>query len=92
MFAQEVTQPSFETKLRINLTYLPHGDYYWRVKTRIPNAGDTWSEVQKITIAVANAVDDVETNDPETIKWLEDGQVYIKRQGVTYDMLGNIIK
>lgn len=92
VFAQEVTQPSFETKLRINLEYLPHGDYYWRVKTRIPNAGDTWSEVQKITIALADAVENVEANNPETIKWIEEGQVYIMRQGVTYDMLGNVVQ
>ena len=91
VFAQEVTEPSFETKLRINLDYLPMGDYYWRVKTRIPNAGDTWSNVQKVTISLEDAVENVHVGDQPT-KWIEDGQVYIQRQGATYDMLGNIIQ
>ena len=91
VFAQEVTEPSFETKLRINLDYLPMGDYYWRVKTRIPNAGDTWSNVQKVTISLEDAVENVHVGDQPT-KWIEDGQVYIQRQGTTYDMLGNIIQ
>ena len=67
------------------------GDYYWRVKTRIPNAGDTWSNVQKVTISLEDAVENVHVGDQPT-KWIEDGQVYIQRQGATYDILGNIIQ
>lgn len=92
VMAQEVTSTSFNTKLRHNLEYLPFGDYYWRVKTRIPNAGDTWSEVQKITLSIEDAVDDVSTQTERPIKWFEDGQVLIKRQKTTYNILGNIIK
>ena len=58
VFAQEVTQTDFYTGNRINLSYLPHGTYYWRVKTRIPNAGDTWSEAFTVTIADADALEE----------------------------------
>jgi hypothetical protein len=91
VFAQEVTEPLFDTKWRINLDYLPLGDYYWRVKTRIPNAGDTWSAVQKVTFAIEDAVENIHV-DSDVSKWIEDGQVYIERSGATYNMLGNIIK
>lgn len=60
VFAQEVTSVLFETGWRLNLDYLPLGDYYWRVKTRIPNAGDVWSDVQKLTLAIEDAVEDTE--------------------------------
>ena len=90
VFAQELTTNSFETKLRINLEYLPLGDYYWRVKTRIPNAGDTWSSVQKVTLSLEDAVDYLHTAAQPT-KWMENGQLYIERQGMTYDILGSII-
>ena len=92
IFAQEVIQPSFETSLRFNLDYLPLGDYYWRVKTRIPNAGDTWSSVQKLTIALEDAVTNVTEVNDKVEKWVEDGQVYIMRNGCTYNVLGNIAK
>lgn len=91
VFAQEVTETTFETKNRINLEYLPLGDYYWRVKTRIPNAGDTWSEVKKITISLEDAVTNITTENSNTIKWVSDGQIYIERQGITYNVLGNIV-
>ena len=90
VFAQELTTTSFETKLRINLEYLPLGDYYWRVKTRIPNAGDTWSSVQKVTLSLEDAVDNLYTTTQPT-KWIENGQLYIERQGMTYDILGSMI-
>jgi hypothetical protein len=92
VFAQEVTSPSFESKLRINLEYLPLGDYYWRVKTRIPNAGDTWSAVQKVTLSLENAVEDVVAEVGDTEKWIENGIVYIKRGNNTYNLLGNIVQ
>ena len=92
IFAQEVIQASFETSLRFNLDYLPLGDYYWRVKTRIPNAGDTWSSVQKLTIALEDAVTNVTEVNDKVEKWVEDGQVYIMRNGCTYNVLGNIAK
>lgn len=91
VFAQELTDTSFETKLRKNLEYLPLGDYYWRVKTRIPNAGDTWSAIQKVTISLEDAVEDINAETLKAEKWIENGQVYIMRQGTTYDMLGNTI-
>ena len=91
VFAQEVTNNSFETTIRKNLDYLPLGDYYWRIKTRIPNAGDTWSPVYKVTISLADAVEDIITDDNKTEKMLIDGKVYIVRQEKTYDLLGNII-
>lgn len=91
IFAQEVTDTSFETKLRINLQYLPLGDYYWRVKTRIPNAGDTWSVTQRVTISLENAVEDIIVGTENSVKWVEDGNVYIKRGDKTYNLLGNII-
>jgi len=91
VFAQETTTPSFSTELRINMEYLPLGDYYWRVKTRIPNAGDTWSKVQKFTLALEDAVEDV-LQPQQPIKWIENGQLYIQRGDKTYDILGNTIK
>lgn len=91
IFAQEVTDTSFETKLRINLQYLPLGDYYWRVKTRIPNAGDTWSVTQRVTISLENAVEDIIVGTENSVKWVENGNVYIKRGDKTYNLLGNII-
>ena len=91
VFAQEVTENTFDTENRINLEYLPLGDYYWRVKTRIPNAGDTWSEVKKITISLEDAVTNIRTENSNTIKWVSDGQIYIERQGITYNVLGNIV-
>ena len=90
VFAQELTETSFETKMRKNLEYLPFGDYYWRVKTRIPNAGDTWSQVQKVTLSIEDAVENIHTTPPST-KWIEDGQVYIRQQGKTFNILGTII-
>lgn len=91
IFAQEVTDTSFETKLRINLQYLPLGDYYWRVKTRIPNAGDTWSVTQRVTISLENAVEDIIVGTENSVKWVENGNVYIKRDDKTYNLLGNTI-
>ncbi len=91
VFAQETTNTAFDTQLRINLSYLPLGDYYWRVKTRIPNAGDTWSEVQKITISLENSVSNIHTESNATEKWLMDGQLYIKHHGKIYNTLGNTI-
>lgn len=91
VFAQETTENSFDSQLRINLSYLPYGDYYWRVKTRIPNAGDTWSQVHKITIALENSVEDIDVKNDHIEKMLIDGKVYIKRQEIIYDILGNII-
>ena len=90
VFAQELTETTFDTDNRINLEYLPLGDYYWRVKTRIPNAGDTWSAVQKVTLSLEDAVDNILHAD-QPIKWVEDGQVYIHRQGKTYNILGAIV-
>ena len=92
VFAQEVTENEFETKKRINLEYLPLGDYYWRVKTRIPNSGDTWSVVQKVTISLENALEDIAVETADTEKWIENGTVYIKRGNNIYNLLGNIIK
>ena len=91
VFAQETTDTSFETKIRKNLEYLPLGDYYWRVKTRIPNAGDTWSDVQKITISLENSVSNIHTESNTTEKWLMDGNLYIKHQDNIYNILGNTI-
>jgi hypothetical protein len=90
VFAQELTETTFDTDNRINLEYLPLGDYYWRVKTRIPNAGDTWSAVQKVTLSLEDAVDNILHAD-QPIKWVEEGQVYIHRQGKTYNILGAIV-
>lgn len=92
VFAQEVTDTSFETKLRINLSYLPLGDYYWRVKTRIPNAGDTWSKVQKVTLSLEDAVEDILTETTQPGKRFQDGLIYIDHAGKTYNLLGNIIE
>lgn len=90
VMAQEVTTTSFDTELRLSLEYLPLGDYYWRVKTRIPNAGDTWSKVHKVTLSLEDNVENVHASSQPT-KWIEDGQVRIYRQGKVYNMLGNII-
>ena len=92
VFAQELTETSFETKLRINLKYLPLGTYYWRVKTRIPNAGDTWSATQQVVISLEDAVEDINASTTSTEKWMKDGRVYITHQDKTYDMLGNLVK
>ena len=62
------------------------------MKTRIPNAGDTWSSVQKLTIALEDAVTNVTEVNDKVEKWVEDGQVYIMRNGCTYNVLGNIAK
>ena len=93
VFAQEVTSVLFETGWRLNLDYLPLGDYYWRVKTRIPNAGDAWSKVQKLTLAIEDAVEDVELEKEMVIveKRVEDGQVYIYREGIIYNLLGSVV-
>lgn len=93
VFAQEVTSVLFETGWRLNLDYLPLGDYYWRVKTRIPNAGDVWSDVQKLTLAIEDAVEDAELEKEMVIveKRVEDGQVYIYREGIIYNLLGSVV-
>ena len=93
VFAQEVTSVLFETGWRLNLDYLPLGDYYWRVKTRIPNAGDVWSDVQKLTLAIEDAVEDTELEKEMVIveKRVEDGQVYIYREGIIYNLLGSVV-
>ena len=91
IFAQETTEPSFETSLRKSLEYLPFGEYYWRVKTRIPNAGDIWSDVQVFSIDLEDALDDMQVSQILPTKWIKDGRVFIQRGDNTYDMLGNII-
>jgi hypothetical protein len=78
--------------LRLNLNYLPLGDYYWRVKTRIPNAGDTWSKVQKVTLSLEDAVEDILTETTQPGKRFQDGLIYIDHAGKTYNLLGNVIE
>lgn len=90
--AQEITTATFDTSLRLNLKQLPLGEYYWRVKTRIPNAGDTWSEVFSFLIALDDAIENIPENQrTKTEKWIEDGQLYIQHDGKTYNMLGHTI-
>ena len=89
VFAQEITENSFDSKNRLNLDYLPFGDYYWRVKTRIPNAGDVWTEVHKVSISEADAVENVTAQDVALTKWMDNGQIYIQRGNDTYNILGN---
>lgn len=59
VFAQEVTGTTFDSANRINLKYLPHGTYWWRVKTRIPNAGDTWSEAFAVNLSDTDALEEI---------------------------------
>lgn len=89
VMAQEITTNTFDTDCRINLEKLPLGDYYWRVKTRIPNAGDKWSEVQKFTISLEDAVENVHAP-ILPVKKIVDGKILIQHEQTTYDILGNI--
>ena len=91
IFTQETTATSFETDNRVNLEYLPLGVYYWRVKTRIPNAGDTWSKVQKFSLSLTDALENTITHNNSPYKILQDGRFFILRGEITYDLFGNII-
>lgn len=91
IFTQETTATSFATENRVNIEYLPLGDYYWRVKTRIPNAGDTWSEVQKFSLSLTDALENTITHNNSPYKILQDGRIFILRGERTYDLFGNII-
>ena len=88
---QEVITTTFSTDLRINLQQLPLGNYYWRVKARIPNAGDTWSPVRRVEFALEDAVDNVEVEQQKCQKYFENGLLLIQREGHIYDVLGNEI-
>ena len=88
---QEVVTTTFSTDLRINLQQLPLGNYYWRVKARIPNAGDTWSPVRRVEFALEDAVDNIEVTIPECKKYVENGLLLIEREGRIYNLLGNEI-
>ena len=59
VFAQETTVTDFYTDRRIILSYLPYGTYWWRVKTRKPNANDVWSEPNMIVLSDADALEEV---------------------------------
>ena len=90
VMAQEVTTTSFSTDMRLNLGDLPLGTYYWRVKTRIPNSGDCWSEVRKVIFSTADAVEDIRMVSTENKKWIEDNRLYIAHDNRVYDILGNV--
>lgn len=94
VMAQEVTGTSFSTDMRLNLQQLPLGTYYWRVKTRIPNSGDCWSEVRKVEFSTADAVENIGTDDSQwaSRKWMEDGVLRIEHAGRVYDAQGNVLK
>ena len=92
LVVQEVVSTTFSTDLRINLEYLDFGVYYWRVKARVPNAGDTWSVVRSVEFALEDALENVleeETSPCE--KMLQNGLLLIERGGKLYDALGNQI-
>ncbi len=90
VMAQEVTTTSFSTDMRLNLGDLPLGTYYWRVKTRIPNSGDCWSEVRKVIFSTADAVEDIRIVSTENKKWIEDNRLHIAHDNRVYDILGNV--
>ena len=94
VMAQEMTGTSFSTDMRQNLQHLPLGTYYWRVKTRIPNSGDCWSEVRKVIFSTVDAVENIGTDgvQPVSRKWMEDGVLRIEHDGRVYDAQGNVLK
>lgn len=93
VMAQELTSTSFSTDMRLNLQQLPLGTYYWRVKTRIPNSGDRWSEVRKVIFSTADAVENIGMDDAclGSHKWIEDGALRIEHNGVVYDAQGKVL-
>lgn len=62
VFAQEVVDNRFSTELRKNIAKLPHGTYYWRVKTRKANCNDIWTEAVPFIIGTADALENVTTS------------------------------
>ena len=92
IFTQETTDTFFETANRVNLEYLPLGVYYWRVKARIPNAGDTWSKVEKFSLSLTDALENITTDKLTISKFFQNGYLYIQRGECTYNLLGNIIR
>lgn len=51
LMSEELTETSFKATRRKNLMKRGAGIYYWRVKSRCPNEGDTWSESRIIVIS-----------------------------------------
>ncbi len=93
VMAQEISTTSFSTDMRLNLQQLPLGTYYWRVKTRIPNSGDCWSEVRKVIFSTADAVENIgiEGTQPVSRKWIENGTLRIEHAGYVYGAQGNVL-
>lgn len=60
VLAHETTETSFATDLRQHFKYQPLGTYYWRVRTRKPNANDVWTAGQPFRVDTYNGVEDVE--------------------------------
>lgn len=93
VMAQELTGTSFSTEMRLNLQHLPLGTYYWRVKTRIPNSGDCWSDIHQVIFSTADAVENVGIDGAhaDSHKWIESGTLRIEHNGVVYDAQGKVL-
>ncbi len=96
LVVQELTANSFTASNRLNLGYKGMGTYYWRVKTRKPNTGDIWSAPR--TLIIGEDIDPTglqqltnQNEEHDLRKIIENGQVYILRDGVRYNMLGTRI-
>ncbi len=87
VMTQEVVTNSFSTDQRNNLKYLDLGTYYWRVKTRQPNANDVWSAPRKVDFSVADGLPVAESVQ-RSHKFLHDGQLLIQADNATYTVLG----
>lgn len=93
--AQEVETNSFNAENRLNLALAGLGDYYWRVRTKKANMTDTWSEPVHFTVnstAVHSALELLPANAVHAQKIVEDGVIYILRNGEKYNVLGHKVQ
>jgi len=89
VMSHETTQTSFATDTRLHLSYQPLGVYYWRVRTRVPNYDDVWSDVRRVEINTYDALDNEDCHQAE--KLIRDGRILIRRGETLYDVLGVLI-
>lgn len=93
--AQEVADTVFNAEWRLNLALAGLGDYYWRVRTKKANMNDTWSEPVHFTVnstAILSALEAVQADRERARKTLENGVVYISRDGSKYNIMGQRVR
>lgn len=90
--SQELTDTEFDASLRLNLANQGDGEYFWRVKTRRPNAVDIWSETRSFVIGQESALSIQQSEGTLPVKVVRNGQIIIVKDNHEYTIFGVEIK